>query len=165
MLLANRNLTFILATLLVAFSGIGYTNKAAADSASSAAHQFTSAKITVYKSPTCGCCDSWVDHLREEGFSVIAKNRDDMPSVKASLGVPDHLQSCHTATIDGYLVEGHVPAEDIKRLLTEKPAIVGLTAPGMPMRSPGMQAPGLPAKGYDVLSFDTRGKEAIFNRY
>lgn len=153
MLLINKIQTFLPSALLIVLFSIGYHDNAVA------------ADITVYKSPTCGCCDDWVDHLREEGFSVIAKNRDDMQQVKESVGVPGHLHSCHTATINGYIVEGHVPADDIKRLLVEKPAVAGLTAPGMPMQSPGMQEPGLPAKGYDVLSFEKSGKSAIFNRY
>lgn len=121
--------------------------------------------ITVYKSATCGCCTEWVDHLRDEGFTVVAENREDLDSIKASAGVPKDLQSCHTALIDGYVIEGHVPANDIKRLLVELPAVTGLTAPGMPMRSPGMQEPGLPPRGYDVLSFNKQGKRATFSRY
>ncbi len=122
--------------------------------------------ITVYKSATCGCCTEWVDHLRHEGFTVVAEDREDLDLFKASVGVPRNLQSCHTALIDGYVIEGHVPASDIKRLLVEMPAVTGLTAPGMPMRSPGMQEPGLPPKGYDVLSFNKNsGKRMIFSQY
>ncbi len=122
--------------------------------------------ITVYKSATCGCCTEWVDHLRHEGFTVVAEDREDLDLFKASVGVPRDLQSCHTALIDGYVIEGHVPANDIKRLLIEMPAVTGLTAPGMPMRSPGMQESGLPPKGYDVLSFNKNsGKWMIFSRY
>jgi hypothetical protein len=121
--------------------------------------------ITVYKSATCGCCEGWVDHLREEGFTVVVADRDDMPAIKASFGVPRDLQSCHTAKVEGYVIEGHVPASDIKALLLKMPAVTGLTAPGMPMRSPGMQEPGLPPKGYDVLSFNKSGKKAVFSRH
>ena len=88
-----------------------------------------------------------------------------MGSVKAAHGVPARLASCHTAIIDGYIIEGHVPADDIKRLLKERPAIYGLTAPGMPMKSPGMQEEGLPPRGYDVLSFDKQGNSKIYNSY
>lgn len=89
----------------------------------------TSAEITVYKSPTCGCCKDWIDHLRAEGFTVKGIDRHDMPRVKAWFGVDRPLQSCHTAVIGGYVIEGHVPADDIKRLLKERPAVLGLTAP------------------------------------
>lgn len=166
--------TILALTLLLAFVSGCDSSKTAANSVaptaaaagkSQTADLLTAPEITVYKSPTCGCCDDWVDHLREEGFNVITQDRDNMQPVKKSAGVPEHLQSCHTAMVDGYVIEGHVPAEDIKRLLAEKPAIAGLTAPGMPMQSPGMQEPGLPPKGYDVLSFDKRGKTAPFTRY
>ena len=131
----------------------------------SACEQSLANEITVYKSPTCGCCTAWVDHLKAEGFEVTATNRDDMKSIKQQYGVSDKLASCHTAIIDGYVLEGHVPASDVKRLLKEKPTIIGLTAPGMPMKSPGMQAEGLPPKGYDVLAFDKQGKTSVFSHY
>lgn len=122
-------------------------------------------EITVYKSPTCGCCTGWAEHLRRAGFTVVEKARDDMESIKQRLGVPDRLASCHTAVVDGYVIEGHVPADDIRRLLRDKPPIAGLAAPGMPQRSPGMQPPGLPPKDYDVLSFDAMGRTDVFTRY
>ncbi len=125
----------------------------------------TAAQITVYKDKSCVCCDTWVDHLRAEGFEVIAKNHTNMPEIKANFGVSRNLQSCHTAVVDGYVVEGHVPAADIKRMLREKPDVLGLTAPGMPQKSPGMQPEGLPPKDYDVLSFDHKGKVELFQRY
>lgn len=123
-------------------------------------------EITVYKSATCNCCHKWVSHLENEGFIVKAHNREDMNTVKKSLGVIPGLASCHTATVDGYLIEGHVPASDIIRLLTEKPeGIVGLTAPGMPRYSPGMQPEGLTPKNYDVLTFDEKGNTDVFTSY
>ncbi len=122
-------------------------------------------QITVYKDKSCGCCDHWIDHLRAEGFEVIAKDHDNMPEIKINYGVSRKLQSCHTALVEGYVVEGHVPAADIKRLLREKPDILGLTAPGMPQKSPGMQPEGLPPKDYDVLSFDHKGRVELFRRY
>lgn len=127
--------------------------------------QPTDAEITVYKSPTCGCCKTWIDHLRAEGFTVKGIDRHDMPQIKANFGVDRPLQSCHTAVVDGYVIEGHVPASDIKRLLSERPDVLGLTAPGMPKKSPGMQPDHLPPKDYDVLSFDHRGKVELFRRY
>lgn len=118
------------------------------------------ADVTVYKSPTCGCCKAWVDHLRANGFNVTAKDMSDMDQVKAKLGVPPKLSSCHTATVNGYVIEGHVPAADIKRLLAEKPKVSGLTAPGMPMGSPGMEGPH--KDSYDVLAFDTKGETRVY---
>lgn len=93
--------------------------------------------ITVHKSPTCGCCEKYVDYLRENGFAVKAVNESDMDAIKKRHGV-SHVASCHTALVEGYVVEGHVPVAAIRRLLRDKPAIVGISAPGMPMNSPGM---------------------------
>ena len=95
--------------------------------------------IQVYKTPTCGCCTKWIDHLRAEGFDVEATDLPDLSELKATNGVSPALASCHTAMVDGYVLEGHVPAEDVKRMLAEKPKIAGLAVPGMPMGSPGME--------------------------
>lgn len=96
--------------------------------------------ITVSKSPYCGCCHLWITHLQDNGFMVTPKDVDDTAPVRASLGMPAKLGSCHTAVINGYVIEGHVPAEDIKRLLKEKPKALGLAVPGMPAGSPGMES-------------------------
>ena len=120
--------------------------------------------VTVYKSPTCGCCTGWVDYLRDNGFEVETHDTDKLTDLKAKLGLTDgRLMSCHTAVVGGYLVEGHVPVDDIRRLIAEKPEDVGITAPGMPQMSPGMNS--LEPKGYDVLSFDKAGKVKVFSRY
>lgn len=119
--------------------------------------------ITVYKDAGCGCCKSWVAHLIKHGYRVDAKDTPDMTEVKRALGVPDALTACHTAVVNGYLIEGHVPAADIARLLKEKPKVAGLAVPGMPMGSPGME--GLRAQHYQVLSFDKAGKTKIFASY
>ena len=121
------------------------------------------ADVTVYKSPTCGCCDAWVDHLRERGFSVVVKEQDDLAPVKALLGVPYELQSCHTATVGGYVIEGHVPAGDIRSLLAEQPRGIGLAVPGMPVGSPGMEQ-GDERERFRVLLFNAQGVE-VFNSY
>ena len=118
------------------------------------------ADILVYKSPTCGCCSAWIDHPKANGFEVEAQDHADMNPVKAVIGVPRHLQSCHTAVVDGYVVEGHVPADLISRMLTEKPDIKGLAVPGMPMGSPGMEGPRKDV--YDVLTFDGEGRTSIY---
>ena len=120
--------------------------------------------ITVYKTPTCGCCQHWVDYLQANGFRVEAHNLDNLDGIKAQHGLTDaRLKSCHTAIVDGYVVEGHVPVNDIIRLLSKRPDVVGVTAPGMPQMSPGMMS--LEPRGYDVLSFDDAGKIELFSRY
>jgi hypothetical protein len=112
-------------------------------------------EIQVYKSPTCGCCTKWVDHLRDNGFSVTVTEMKDVTPIKLENGVPQKLASCHTAIAEGYIVEGHVPAADVRRLLTERPKISGLAVPGMPTGSPGMEGPN-PVR-YQVLSFGADG--------
>lgn len=120
--------------------------------------------ITVYKSPTCGCCSKWVDHLEENGFDVTSIDTDDVAMMKARYGVPGDLTSCHTALVGGYVVEGHVPAAEIHRLLEERPEIAGLAVPGMPMGSPGME--GARTDAYDVVSFQNNGGgRAVFASY
>lgn len=94
--------------------------------------------ITVYKTPDCGCCVKWVEYLQKEGFEVNAVNRDDLSSIKQRAGVPPEMSSCHTALVDGYVIEGHVPAQAIRKLLKERPDTLGLAVPGMPANSPGM---------------------------
>ncbi|MBB87106.1 MAG: CopG family transcriptional regulator [Xanthomonadales bacterium] len=110
------------------------------------------AKVTVYKSPTCGCCEAWVDHLIENGFEVAVVDEPQMNPLKGSLGVPNDLRSCHTAKVDGYIIEGHVPASDIQRLLVERPDVQGLAAPNMPIGSPGMEM-GTRVDPYRVMAF------------
>ncbi len=118
--------------------------------------------VTVYMSPTCGCCAKWVDHLKAAGFKTVVHEEQDMDTVKESLGVPRDMRSCHTAQVDKYLVEGHVPAEDIKQVLARKPKAAGLAAPGMPASSPGMAVPGEPHEPFDVLLFQRDGKSEVF---
>lgn len=127
----------------------------------------TPTEVMVYKSSTCPCCEGWMAHMQKEGFVVTAENRDDdMDRIKAENGITENLASCHTAKVGGYVIEGHVPAADIKRLLKEKPAdVIGLTAPEMPMQSPGMQAEGLPPKNYDVIAIKKDGSTEIYTRY
>ncbi len=145
-------------------SGNGDIN-VAASAIQRSLNESSKTEITVYKSPTCGCCQDWVTYLEEEGFKVTAIDRDDVNTIKTQLGlVDDSLKSCHTAIVDGYLVEGHVPANDIKRLLAEKPAsIKGLSAPGMPMMSPGMAS--RTPRDYAVLSFTETGETAVYSQY
>jgi hypothetical protein len=117
--------------------------------------------VQVWRSPTCGCCLAWVEHLRQAGFTVNVRETDDMAAVHDSLGVPASMQACHSGTVGGYLVEGHVPAAEVKRLLAEQPALRGIAVPGMPMGSPGMETPGYPPDTYQVMGFDTTGTRPV----
>ena len=118
--------------------------------------------ITVYKSSTCGCCALWVKHLEEAGFDVSVRETEALQAIKAEHGVGDHLASCHTALIDGYVVEGHVPADDIRSMLASRPDIVGLAVPGMIIGTPGMEIAGQPAQPYQVLAFDREGRTTVY---
>lgn len=109
--------------------------------------------VTVTKDPTCGCCSGWVDHMRLAGFSVDVIETPEINRTKARLGVPHDLASCHTAEVGGYVIEGHVPAAQVKRLLSEKPDAKGLAVPGMPMSSPGMEMADMDADTYEVVLF------------
>lgn len=122
--------------------------------------------LTVYKTPTCGCCAKWVEHMKQNGFTVHVTDMNDLATVKTKHGVPAKAQSCHTGVVNGYVVEGHVPAADVKRMLKEKPAIAGLALPGMPMGSPGMEAPGgIQPPPYEVVSFDKKGATRVYARH
>ena len=121
--------------------------------------------VEVYKSPTCGCCANWVEHLRKSGFAPKTTELDDreLDAVKARHNVPRQVESCHTAVVGGYVIEGHVPASDIQRLLKERPAVVGLAVPGMPIGAPGMEGPG--AKPYNVVTFDKQGTTQVYSSH
>jgi hypothetical protein len=117
--------------------------------------------IAVFKTPTCGCCGKWVEYMERNGFKATVTNLPDTSDVRAQHGVPARLGSCHTSVVGGYAIEGHVPADDVKRLLREKPAIVGLSAPGMPNGSPGMDIPNSPP--YEVVAFTKDGQTSVFS--
>jgi len=125
-----------------------------------AQQQDAGAKMLVYKSPTCGCCSKWVDHMKSAGYEVETRDVNDLTAIKTQYGVQRTFSSCHTALIDGYIVEGHVPADQVKRLLEERPAVAGLAVPGMPIGSPGMEGPR--PEAYDVLAFNKDGTTAVF---
>lgn len=116
--------------------------------------------VTVYKSPTCGCCNKWVTHLQEHGFKVIANDTSELKQIKEKHKVPNELEACHTAIVDGYVVEGHVPADVIQKMLNEHPTAIGIAVPGMPMGSPGME--GSYVESYDVLIFDQNGNVKVY---
>ena len=119
--------------------------------------------ITVYKSPACGCCGAWVEHLKKNGFNTRVHEVSDVTPYQVKYGVPESLGSCHTAVVGGYAIEGHVPAADIKRLLRERPKAKGIAVPGMPVGSPGM--PGPRKDPYETLLFDASGKYVVFERH
>lgn len=125
---------------------------------------FTGDDVVMYKDPNCGCCGKWADHMREHGFNVKEVATREMTAIKLDAGLPRALGSCHTAKVGGYVVEGHVPAADVRRLLAERPAVSGIAAPGMPLGSPGMEGPYEPER-YDVVSFDAAGKVEVFARH
>jgi hypothetical protein len=120
--------------------------------------------VTVHKDVSCSCCEKWVSHMRASGFNVVVRDEADLDGVKDQLGVPKGVRSCHTALVGGYLVEGHVPASDVKRLLATRAKLVGLAVPGMVTGSPGMEGPG-GAKPYEVLSFDSMGRTKLYARH
>ena len=119
--------------------------------------------IEVYKTPTCGCCKKWMDHMEEAGFKVKSTDLRDLSPVKRQHKVPLEASACHTAVVDGYVIEGHVPAKDIQRLLAEKPEVRGLVVPGMPLGSPGMEHP-MP-EAYSVYTLGPEGKLTVFSSY
>lgn len=121
--------------------------------------------ITVYKSKSCGCCAEWVDYMGKNGFAPMVHDEEDMDTIKAQLGVPEGVRSCHTALVDKYLIEGHVPAADIKRLIAEHPKVAGLAVPGMPSHTPGMAPEGSQIQGFEVVAFQLSGSTKTFARY
>jgi hypothetical protein len=153
---------FTIAVSTVAVLGLGLG--AAAQQKPAAAT--TLPKVTVYKTSSCGCCRLWVDHLKTNGFDVQAMDISaaEVRAVSKAAGLKDEDTSCHTAKIGNYVVEGHVPAADIKRMLTEKPAIAGLSAPGMPMGSPGMEQ-GNVKEPYDVIAFKKDGTSTVYAKH
>ena len=127
----------------------------------------TSRDVVVWKSPTCGCCNDWIAHMRKNGFKVATRDVDDTVAVRARLGMPETQASCHTATVDGYVIEGHVPAREIQRLLRERPRALGLSVPGMVIGSPGMDTPAYGGRKdpYDVLMVQRTGATQVFASY
>jgi hypothetical protein len=131
--------------------------------AATASQPARAAEITVYKAPWCGCCEQWIGHMRSQGHAVTSRNMDDLDAVKKMAGVPEDLQSCHTAFVAGYVLEGHVPAADLARLLAERPKARGLAVPGMVGGSPGME--GAAAEPYNVMLFQSDGSARVFSRH
>ena len=144
-----KKLQVLLAMLTVGIAGISYAQ--------------TAGTVDMYKSPYCGCCGKWAEHMSKAGFTVTAHEVEDVPAMRKKLGMPDKLGSCHAARVGDYLLEGHVPAEDVKRLLKEKPKALGLAVPGMPAGSPGMDVPNSPP--YDTLLVQKDGATRVFAKH
>lgn len=122
------------------------------------------ADLSVTKTPWCGCCTGWIEHMREAGFDVTVYEEDDLTAIKARMGIEPKHQSCHTGEVEGYAIEGHVPAEDVARLLKERPEARGLTVPGMPVGSPGMEM-GHRHDAYEVLLILKDGTTEVFAKH
>jgi len=120
--------------------------------------------VLVYKDPSCGCCTGWVEHLKSAGFAVTVKDVVDTAPERKRLGMPETFAGCHTATVAGYVLEGHVPAAEVQRLLADRPAAIGLAVPGMPIGSPGMEVGGR-VEPYDVLLVGRNGQASVFAKY
>ena len=156
--------------LLVSVTAVGAAQQAPARSAAPAAAPATPAaaqaanKIVVYKSPTCGCCGQWVTYMRNNGFTVEVHDQADVTPIKTASGVPEALHSCHTAQVGGYVVEGHVPVEAIRRMLRERPQIAGIAVGGMVTGTPGMEAGGR-KDPYDVMAFTRDGRTSVYEHH
>lgn len=164
----NPKLIVGLVIVLCAFAGgwlwAGRTPApAAADTQAVAAGAADGAKMVMYQNPACGCCGLWVAHMEEAGFEVEVNPTPELNRIKEENGITAETAGCHTAFVDGYIVEGHVPARDVIRMLQERPDIAGITVPGMPMGSPGME--GSYSDRYDVLTFDDEGKTTVYASY
>lgn len=129
------------------------------------AHAEKKTQINVYKTSSCGCCVEWIAHLEKNGFDVVAHNVPKTGPYRLKYGVPPDMASCHTAVVEGYALEGHVPATEIRRLLTERPKALGLAVPGMPVGSPGMEVDGTRRDAFDVVLFGEEGSRKVYQHY
>ena len=150
-------------TITIAAVGVLLLGGAAALLTSRSAPADPARHMTVYRHPTCNCCGNWVRYAKDHGFTTEVNETSRIGRIKAQYQIPSDLSSCHTTLIDGYIVEGHVPIGAVERLLSERPNIVGITVPGMPMGSPGMEGPN--PERYEVLAFDTDGSSYTFAEY
>lgn len=160
----SRSSTFLIlgSLAVVAFAG-GWLYAGGGGEATVLGADGQALKVTMYKNPSCACCDKWVEHMERAGFEVETVPSGEMHLIKQREGIDASTASCHTAFVDGYVLEGHVPARDVKRLLEERPAVKGLAVPGMPMGSPGME--GNYRDPYDVVTFDGRGNTTVWSSY
>lgn len=121
-------------------------------------------EMTVYRSPSCGCCGDWIEHAKKHGFQIKDIKTEEMEALKQKYNIPTELVSCHTSIIDGYVMEGHIPADDIKRFITGKPDMIGLAVPEMPIGTPGMETRDL-KQPFQVLAFNNKGEVEVFKKY
>jgi hypothetical protein len=163
----TRSVKLLLSAFALVFTSVAATSARSASTQQGKPHTSSRPVMEVYKSPTCGCCTEWVEHVKANGFDakVIDLDDDALAAKKTTLGIGPKLRSCHTTVVGGYVIEGHVPAEDIARLLKERPAILGLAAPGMPRSSPGMAMPGAPKEPFDVLAVAKNGTTRVFAKH
>lgn len=161
-----RSVARVAGIIVLAVSMSAWAYASTSDSAGHAGSvQATTANtVTVFKDPNCGCCKEWVTHLRKHAFTVVSRDTSDVAGIKATARVPRQLYSCHTAFVNGYVVEGHVPAADIQRMLKDKPKIAGIAVAGMPAGSPGMEVPGRVDR-YDVIAFGRDGSTSVYARH
>ena len=159
-------------TGIIALTGLSVAGCGAAQSNTSSEETRRSEKVnapsamTVYRDPSCGCCEAWAEQAKGQGFAVTVIDRADMPAIKRQHGVPEELSSCHTAIVAGYAIEGHVPLADVRRLLVERPkGVRGLAVPGMPRGSPGMEMPDGSRDPYQVMAFDAEGRASVFSKH
>jgi hypothetical protein len=154
----------VLAVVLPAIFGLTACSDETATTAepSLAGAEPSLAQMVVHKSPSCGCCTEWVEHMRQAGFTVVVRETTNPAPIQQRVGLPSGMGSCHTAEVEGYFVEGHVPAADVARLLDERPDARGLTVPGMPLGSPGMEVPSGEVHAYDVLLVRPDGSTRVF---
>ncbi|MDR0787478.1 MAG: DUF411 domain-containing protein [Gemmatimonadota bacterium] len=164
MIQSIRGFRALIVAGLVGLTSSGCTDsKAQAESLSGIAPE--GAEITVYLTPTCGCCSGWIEHMRAAGFTVNTVYQDNLTETQHRLGVPDDVLSCHVGVIDNYVVEGHVPAEDVARMLRERPQIAGIAVPGMVTGTPGMESMFSHGDPYDVVSFDSNGEVRVYESH
>ena len=156
-------ITLVATTFAIAGCAKGF-NTAAASDAALIEQAAASSTLTVFRSPTCGCCSKWIDHMEAAGFKVEDNVTEDMDAVKQQYGVPATMTSCHTTVANGYAIEGHIPAADVARLLVEKPDVAGIAVPGMPIGSPGMES-GDYTEPYTVFSFSEDGTTTTFSNH
>ena len=156
---------FVVVSLLSAIQPVQAHGDVKGNAAMPDTRSATGQKMTVYRSASCGCCTSWGSHIASAGFRIEDHVTEDMDAVKKARGVSPQQASCHTAVVEGYAIEGHVPASAIQRLLTERPNIRGLAVPGMPLGSPGMEVAGVEAEPFEVLAIAHDGTTSVFARY
>ena len=163
----SRGTVIALAAAALASLGISHFGgvQLQTDLAAAAQQKAPGPMMEVFKTPTCGCCSQWVEHMRKAGFNVHTNDLVDLSTIKKSRSVPAAVQSCHTAVVNGYVVEGHVPAADVQRMLKEKPAIAGIAVGGMPIGSPGMETPFVKEEPFNVTSFDKSGALRVFAKH